>query len=27
METVFRNRGYNLRHFTDIDEGNAWLKD
>jgi hypothetical protein len=27
METVFRNRGYNLRHFTDIDEGKAWLKD
>ncbi|HSM70711.1 MAG TPA: hypothetical protein VK851_04145 [Anaerolineales bacterium] len=26
METVFRNRGYDLRHFTDIDEAKAWLK-
>jgi hypothetical protein len=26
METVFRNRGYNLQHFTDIDEAKAWLK-
>jgi hypothetical protein len=26
METVFRNRGYNLRHFTDIEEAKAWLK-
>ena len=26
METVFSNRGYNLRHFTDIDEARAWLK-
>ena len=25
METVFRNRGYNLRHFTDIDEARVWL--
>ena len=25
METVFRNRGYNLRHFTDIDEAKVWL--
>ena len=26
METVFQNRGYNLRHFTDIEEAKAWLK-
>jgi hypothetical protein len=26
METVFQNRSYNLRHFTDIDEAKAWLK-
>ena len=26
MENVFRNRGYNLRHFTDIDEAKRWLK-
>jgi len=26
METVFINRGYNLRHFTDIGEAKAWLK-
>jgi hypothetical protein len=25
METVFQNRGYNLRHFTDIEEAKAWL--
>ena len=25
METVFRNRGYNLRQFTDIDEAKVWL--
>ena len=25
METVFRNRGYNLHHFTDIDEARVWL--
>jgi hypothetical protein len=25
METVFINRGYNLRHFTDIDKAKAWL--
>ena len=25
MGTVFRNRGYNLRHFTDIDEAMVWL--
>jgi hypothetical protein len=25
METVFRNRGYNLRHFTDIDQARVWL--
>ena len=25
METVFRNRGYNLRHFTDMDEAKVWL--
>ena len=27
MENVFSNRGYNLHHFTDIDEANAWLKE
>lgn len=26
METVFRNRGYNLHHFTDIEEARVWLK-
>jgi len=26
METVFRNRGFNLHHFADIDEARAWLK-
>lgn len=26
METVFQNRGYNLRHFTDIEEAKTWLK-
>jgi hypothetical protein len=26
METVFNNRGYNLRHFTNIDEAKTWLK-
>ena len=26
METVFRNRGYNLHHFSDIDEARGWLK-
>lgn len=26
MENVFRNRGYTLLHFTDIDEAKAWLK-
>ena len=25
METVFRNRGYNLLHFTDVDEAKVWL--
>ena len=25
METVFQNRGYNLRHFTDIEEAKTWL--
>ena len=25
METVFNNRGYNLRHFTDIEEAKQWL--
>jgi len=25
MENVFRNRGYNMRHFTDIDEAKNWL--
>lgn len=24
METVFGNRGYNLRHFTDIGEARVW---
>ena len=27
METVFINRGYNLRHFTDIEKAKDWLKD
>ena len=27
METVFRNRGYVLQHFTDMDEARAWLKE
>ena len=27
MENVFRNRGYNLRHFKDIDEAKSWLKE
>ncbi len=26
METVFRNRGYVLQHFTDMDEAKTWLK-
>ena len=26
METVFRNRGYNLLHFTDIEKAKEWLK-
>ena len=26
METVFRNRGYILQHFTDMEEAKAWLK-
>lgn len=26
METVFRNRGYNLRHFTDIEKAKEWVK-
>ena len=26
MENVFRNRGYNMRHFTDMDEAKSWLK-
>jgi len=26
METVFINRGYNLRHFADIEKAKAWLK-
>jgi hypothetical protein len=25
MENVFRNRGYNMRHFTDMDEATHWL--
>ena len=25
METVFTNRVYNLRHFTDIEEAKQWL--
>ena len=25
MENVFRNRGYNMRHFEDIDEARRWL--
>lgn len=27
METVFKNRGYNMHHFVDFDVGKAWLKD
>lgn len=27
METVFQNRGFKLRHFTDIDKARAWLKE
>jgi len=27
METVFINRGYKLRHFSDIDEAKAWLRE
>ena len=26
MENVFRNRGYNMRHFADMDEAKSWLK-
>ena len=26
MENVFRNRGYNMRHFADMDEARRWLK-
>lgn len=26
METVFQNRGYQLRHFTDIEQAKEWLK-
>ena len=26
MENVFRNRGYNLRHFADLDAAKSWLK-
>lgn len=26
MENVFRNRGYNMRHFADMDEAKRWLK-
>ncbi|HEY2981969.1 MAG TPA: hypothetical protein VGJ22_12360 [Anaerolineales bacterium] len=26
METVFRNRGYNFREFTDIDQALEWLQ-
>lgn len=27
METVFINRGYTLRHFTDIDKAKNWLNE
>lgn len=27
MENVFRNRGYNMRHFADVDEAKRWLKE
>jgi hypothetical protein len=27
METIFRNRGYNMHHFADFDAGKDWLKD
>lgn len=26
IENVFRNRGFNLRHFADMDEAKSWLK-
>jgi hypothetical protein len=26
MEDVFQNRGYNLRHFVDVEEAKRWLK-
>ena len=26
MENVFRNRGYNMRHFAEVDEAKRWLK-
>jgi hypothetical protein len=26
MEDVFQNRGYNVRHFVDMDEARNWLK-
>jgi hypothetical protein len=26
MENVFRNRGFNLCHFTDVEEAKRWLK-
>jgi hypothetical protein len=26
MQTVFTNRGYTVRHFTDMEEAKAWLK-
>ncbi|HUE99889.1 MAG TPA: hypothetical protein VMN99_11585 [Anaerolineales bacterium] len=26
MEIVFQNRGYNLRHFLDVEEAKNWLK-
>ncbi|MFT3891853.1 MAG: hypothetical protein QM730_09495 [Anaerolineales bacterium] len=26
MENVFRNRGYNMRHFADMEEAKRWLK-
>jgi len=26
MENVFRNRGYHMRHFSDLEEAKDWLK-
>jgi hypothetical protein len=26
LENVFRNRGFDLRHFADMEEARRWLK-